>query len=61
MPIQGPQVLSKILAPAEIMADKPPFWAIMFNTCREPGEMTRLTFSSMVLPCRMLATLIISR
>jgi len=60
MPMQGPQALSRILAPAEIMSERAPFPARILSTCLEPGEMTRETSSGTVLPLSTAATLIMS-
>ncbi len=46
MPMQGPQASSSTRAPAATMAASEPLSAIIFITCREPGEMTRLTRGS---------------
>ena len=60
MPMQGPQALSKMRAPASIILVKAPFAASIDKTCLEPGAMTRDTFSATVLPSRIAATFIIS-
>ena len=60
MPMQGPQALSRMRAPAATMVASAPFWASMVSTWREPGEMTRLTFSATVCPLRISATFIMS-
>ena len=48
MPMQGPQAHSSTLAPAATIFASAPFDASMVSTCREPGEMTRLTFGATV-------------
>ena len=60
MPMQGPQALSKIRAPAAIISASAPFWASMVSTCLDPGEMVKLTLSATVLPFKILATFMIS-
>ena len=60
IPIQGPHAHSRTLAPASIMSANAPFWASILNTCFDPGEIVRLTFSLTVLPFKIFATFIIS-
>ena len=61
IPIQGPQALSSILAPASIIIAKAPLFASIFKTCFEPGAIARETSGLTVLPFRICATFIISR
>ena len=60
MPMQGPQALSRMRAPAATMVASAPLFASMVSTWREPGAMTRLTCSATVFPLRMSATFIMS-
>ncbi len=50
MPMHGPQVASRRRAPAAISFASAPFSASISSTCREPGEITRLTFGWTCLP-----------
>ena len=60
IPMQGPQALSRILAPASIISDSAPFCANILSTCFEPGAIERLTVGQTVLPFKMAATFSIS-
>ena len=61
MPIHGPHAASRTRAPAATMSPSAPCSASIARTCREPGEIVRLTLSAILLPRRTEATVIISR
>ena len=58
MPMQGPQALSRMRAPASSRAVSAPFALSIASTWRLPGAMARLTSGDTVLPFRISATVI---
>ena len=58
--MQGPHAHSSSRAPLKIMSLSAPHSESMDSTCREPGEMDRLTEGDTVFPLSSAATLSIS-
>ena len=58
MPIQGPQVHSRILAPQDTKVESVPFSINFISTCLDPGETTRLTLCAIFLPFKIAAAFI---
>ena len=52
MPMQGPQAHSSSRAPLARISSNAPHLASMDNTCREPGEIDKLTWGVIFLPFR---------
>ncbi len=61
MPMQGPQADSRMRAPAATRSASAPLAAIIASTCRDPGEIVRLTPGWTRRPRRTAATVIRSR